>query len=83
MDQWVTRKIHESGVIGGDTKLLYELGPTKVIEGNEAYVNQGGSPWGNSMSWLRSWELSKPIPAYIPNVVATDIVPAWKRTLKV
>lgn len=48
MDQWVTRKIHESGVIGGDTKLLYELGPTKVIEGNEAYVNQGGSPWGNS-----------------------------------
>ena len=25
MDQWVTRKIHESGVIGGDTKfcLLY------------------------------------------------------------
>lgn len=48
MDQWVTRKIHESGVIGGDTKLLYELGPTKVIDGNEAYVNQGGSPWGNS-----------------------------------
>lgn len=48
MDQWVTRKIHESGVIGGKTKLLYELGPTKVIEGNEAYVNQGGSPWGNS-----------------------------------
>lgn len=29
MDQWVTRKIHESGVIGGDTKLLYEVGPTK------------------------------------------------------
>ena len=48
MDQWVTRKIHESGVIGGDTKLLYEVGPTKVIEGNEAYVNQGGSPWANS-----------------------------------
>lgn len=48
MDQWVTRKIHESGIIGGNTKLLYELGPTKEIDGNVAYLNQGGSPWGNS-----------------------------------
>ena len=23
MDHWVTRKIHESGIIGGNTKLLY------------------------------------------------------------
>ena len=42
MDQWVTRKIHASGIIGGNTKLLYELGPTKEIDGNVAYVNQGG-----------------------------------------
>ena len=48
MDQWITRKIHESGIIGGDTKQLYEVGPTKVLEGNEPYVNQGGSPWGTS-----------------------------------
>ncbi len=48
MDEWVTRRIHESGIIGGNTKLLYELGPTKEIDGNVAYVNQGGSPWGNS-----------------------------------
>lgn len=48
MNQWVTRRIHESGVIGGHTKLLYELGPTKEIDGNVAYVNQGGSPWANS-----------------------------------
>lgn len=48
MEQWVTRKIHESGIIGGNTKLLYELGPTKEIEGNIPYINQGGSPWGNS-----------------------------------
>lgn len=48
MDQWVTRKIQESGIIGGHTKLLYEVGPTKEITGNEAYVNQGGSPWANS-----------------------------------
>ena len=23
MDEWVTRRIHESGIIGGNTKLLY------------------------------------------------------------
>lgn len=43
MEQWVTRRIEESGIIGGKTKLLYELGPTKEINGNIAYVNQGGS----------------------------------------
>lgn len=48
MDSWVTRKIHESGIIGGNTKLLYELGPVTQIDGNKAYVNMGGSPWGNS-----------------------------------
>lgn len=48
MDQWVTRKIHESGVIGGKTKLLYEVAPTKEIDGNIPYTNEGGSPWANS-----------------------------------
>ena len=35
MDQWIIRKVHESGVIGGNTKLLYEIGPTKEIDGNK------------------------------------------------
>lgn len=48
MDQWVVREIHESGIIGGKTKHLYELGPTDTIIGNTAYHNQGGSPWANS-----------------------------------
>ena len=48
MDHWVTRKIHESGIIGGKTKQLYELGPTQTVEGNIPYTNRGGSPWGNS-----------------------------------
>lgn len=48
MDQWVTRKVHESGIIGGDTKLLYEIGPAKEIDGNTPYKNLGGSPWGTS-----------------------------------
>lgn len=48
MDRWVTRKIRESSIIGGDTKLLYEVGPTMTIEKNEAYRNMGGSPWAVS-----------------------------------
>ncbi len=48
MDEWVTRKIHESGIIGGNTKLVYAIGPTQEIEDNEPYKNLGGSPWGTS-----------------------------------
>ena len=48
MDQWVVRHIKESGIIGGNTKTLYEIGPNRTINGNTAYTNLGGSPWGTS-----------------------------------
>lgn len=48
MNHWVVRKIHESGLIGGKTKTLYEVGPDRTIEGNKPYTNAGGSPWGTS-----------------------------------
>lgn len=48
MDRWIVREIKESAVIGGNTKLLYEVGPVDTIVGSEPYVNQGGSPWANS-----------------------------------
>lgn len=48
MDEWVVRVIRESGIIGGNTKHLYELGPRDTIIGNTAYRNRGGSPWANS-----------------------------------
>lgn len=48
MDRWTIRKIHESGIIGGNTKTLYEIGPNRTIDGNKPYVNGGGSPWGTS-----------------------------------
>jgi len=48
MDRWTIRKIHESAIIGGNTKTLYEIGPDRTIEGNKPYVNGGGSPWGTS-----------------------------------
>ena len=48
MDNWIVREIHESGIIGGHTKWLYELGPSDTIVGNTAFRNMGGSPWATS-----------------------------------
>ena len=35
MNSWTIRHIKESGVIGGDTKTLYEVGPNRTITGNK------------------------------------------------
>jgi len=48
MDNWIVRKIHESSIIGGKTKYVYELGSSDTIIGNMPYTNKGGSPWGTS-----------------------------------
>lgn len=47
-DQWIVRNIKESGIIGGHTKQLYEIGPNATWNHNKAYTNQGGSPWATS-----------------------------------
>lgn len=47
-EQWITRDIKESSVIGGDTKTLYEIGPTAHWTEKKPYTNQGGSPWATS-----------------------------------
>ena len=48
MDNWVIRNIKESGIIGGNKKVVYAVGPSMTINGNIPYTNKGGSPWGNS-----------------------------------
>lgn len=35
-------------MIGGNSKTLYEIGPTQTINGNVAYRNKGNSPWCTS-----------------------------------
>ena len=47
-DHWIIRNIKESGIIGGNTKQLYEIGPDEVWTENKPYTNQGGSPWATS-----------------------------------
>lgn len=57
-ESWVTRTITESRIIGGKTKTLMEVGPTKKYNGN-VYKNQGGSPWGTSNIYAHVSGISK------------------------
>lgn len=50
-EQWVTRKITESKIIGGNDRTLYAIAPNEVIEGNIPYSNKGGSPWATSNAY--------------------------------
>ena len=47
-EQWVTRYMTESKVLGGKERTLYAIAPTTTIEGAVPYVNMGGSPWATS-----------------------------------
>lgn len=58
-EHWIERHIKESRIIGGQTKILYEVGPDAVWEKNEIYTNQGGSPWGTSNVMARVCGITK------------------------
>ena len=47
-EQWVTRNIKESRIIGGHTRKVYAIGPDETITGSSAYVPKGGTPWASS-----------------------------------
>ncbi|MBO6189520.1 MAG: PCMD domain-containing protein [Alloprevotella sp.] len=47
-DQWITRNIKESGVIGGKTKTVWAIGPTQTINGAKPFRGTGGTPWATS-----------------------------------
>ena len=47
-DQWITRNIEESFLIGGHTKTIYAIAPTETWNNDDPYLGKGGSPWGTS-----------------------------------
>lgn len=65
-EQWETRNLHESKLIGGNTKTLYEIAPTRTVEGNIAYTPQGGSPWATSNVYAHVHGITKGSNAVIP-----------------
>ncbi len=66
MDQWVTRNIKESAVIGGKEKHVYAIGPTQTITGAKPYVPQGGSPWASSNVYAKVFGVVKTSNAVFP-----------------
>lgn len=66
MNQWVTRNIKESGVIGGNDKTVYEIGPSQTIDGAKAYTPLGGSPWATSNVYAKVMGVVKTSNAVFP-----------------
>lgn len=66
-NNWVTRTISESAVLGGHDKTVYEIGPTSTIKGNKPYRN-GVSPWGTSNVYAKVSGISKASNAVYPAV---------------
>ncbi len=63
-EQWLTRDVKESTIIGGNTRSIVEIAPnarwTKENgKQNVAYKNQGGSPWATSNVYARVSGITK------------------------
>lgn len=72
MNQWETRIIKESKVIGGKKKNVYEIAPTATVEGDIAYSNKGGSPWATSNVLAHVMGITKTSNAVSPDVRSGD-----------
>lgn len=67
MDNWVTRNIRESSIIGGNDRQCYAIGPTRTIDGDQPYRNIGGSPWGSSNVMAKVMGITKVSNAVFPD----------------
>ena len=66
-ENWVTRVIKESSVIGGETKKVYEIAPNTTVNGDKAYSNMGGSWWGTSNVMAKVMGVTKTSNAVFPD----------------
>ena len=58
-DQWLTRNIKESKLIGGKTKTIYAIAPNATWNNNNPYNGLGGSPWASSNVMARVSGITK------------------------
>lgn len=65
-NNWVTRNIQESHIIGGHTHQVYAIGPTQTIDGDKPYVNLGSSPWATSNVMAKVCGITKTSNAIFP-----------------
>ncbi|MDE5942445.1 MAG: PCMD domain-containing protein [Muribaculaceae bacterium] len=66
-ENWVTRNVPESKIIGGKTKQIYEIGPEATINGDEVYKATGGSPWATSNIMAKVMGITKGSNAVFPD----------------
>lgn len=66
-ENWITREIKESGIIGGKEKTVYAIGPNQTIKGSVAYTNKGGSPWASSNIMAKVMGVTKTSNAVFPD----------------
>ena len=58
-ESWTVRYIKESGLIGGNIKKLYMVGPSDTIYGNKPYTPSPLSPWGSGNTHARAFGVDK------------------------
>lgn len=66
-ENWVTRNIKESKIIGGKTRQVYEIAPNATINGDTPYRNRGGSPWATSNVMAKVCGITKTSNAVFPD----------------
>ena len=52
-ESWTVRDIKESGIIGGQTKRIYNIGPKDTIRENKPYPYNARTPWSSSNAYAR------------------------------
>lgn len=66
-NNWVTRNIKESRIIGGEVHQVYAIAPECTIDGDDPYVNKGGSPWATSNVMAKVCGITKTSNAVFPD----------------
>lgn len=79
--QWVTRNITESKVLGGKKKTLYEIGPTATLNGTEPYKN-GPSPWATSNVYANVSGIVKASGTVTPSKTGTNTMAKMTATME-
>lgn len=65
-EQWTVRYITESKIVGGQEKILYNVGPTDTIRGNVAY-DYKNTIWSSSNAYARFMGVTKTSTNVIPD----------------
>ena len=58
-ETWTSRKIYESGIIGGQERMVYVIGPENFIDGNIPYIYGEETDWSSSNVYAKVAGISK------------------------